>query len=189
MRNETSCARYTARLLVHALILFLLIPSAFAAVGRTPGSFAVSPTGAATYTISIWAPPGPGGVEPHLGLSYNSRNGNGSLGVGWAISGLSAITRCNRTYAQDGAPAPITLTSNDVFCLDGKRLRLTSGSYGQAGSTYQTEIADFSNVTAFGAAGNGPAYFIVKDRNGRSYQYGNGGNSQVLANGATSATA
>jgi RHS repeat-associated protein len=71
--------------------------------------------------------------------------------------------------------------------MDGKRLRLTSGTYGQAGSTYQTEIADFSNVTAYGTAGNGPAYWIVKDRNGRSYQYGNGGNSQVLATNSTTA--
>jgi len=42
-------------------------------------------------------------------------------------------------------------------------------------------------VTAYGTAGNGPAYFIVKDRNGRTYQYGNGGNSQVLANGTSTA--
>ncbi len=47
----------------------------------------------------------------------------------------------------------------DGYCLNGNRLRLTSGSYGVAGSTYQTEIADFSNVTMNGAAGNGPRVF------------------------------
>jgi RHS repeat-associated protein len=161
-----------------------LSESVWSAVGRTPGSFAVSPTGAATYTIPIWAPPGPAGMQPSIALTYNSQRGNSTLGVGWALSGLSSITRCNRTYAQDGAPAPIALSTADGLCLDGKRLRLTSGTYGQAGSTYQTEVADFSNVTAYGTAGNGPAYFTVKDRNGRSYQYGSGGYSQVVPSGS-----
>ncbi len=79
------------------------------------------------------------------------------------------------------------LVTNDGLCLDGQRLRLTSGTYGAAGSTYQTELANFKNVTAFGAAGNGPAYFVVKDRNGTSYQYGNGGGAQVLASGTSTA--
>ncbi len=44
--------------------------------GRTLGSFAVSQTGAGTYTIPIWAPPGPRGVQPRIALTYNSRSGN-----------------------------------------------------------------------------------------------------------------
>jgi len=79
------------------------------------------------------------------------------------------------------------------YCLDGKRLRLTSGTYGTAGSTYQTEVADFSNITANGTAGNGPAYFTVQGRDGLTYEYGytdsngNGANSQVLATGTSTA--
>src|SRR5438045_2494577 len=34
--------------------------------GRSPGSFAVSSFGAATYTIPIWSPPGPQGVQPSI---------------------------------------------------------------------------------------------------------------------------
>jgi hypothetical protein len=79
------------------------------------------------------------------------------------------------------------LATSDGYCLDGQRLRLTSGTYGTAGSTYQTEIANFKNVTAYGTAGNGPAYFIVQSPDGRTFQYGNGGNSQVLASGTTTA--
>ena len=101
--------------------------AAHAAVGRTPGAFAVSPAGAATYTIPIWTPPGPQGLQPNIALTYNSAQGSGYVGVGWSISGLSSIYRCNRTFAQDGASGPVTLTDNDVFCMDGKRLRLTSG--------------------------------------------------------------
>jgi hypothetical protein len=177
--------------------LVLLVGAAFTlpaagtttVAGRTAGSFAVSSTGAATYTIPIWAPPGPNGMQPHIALTYNSQQGNGIVGVGWYVSGLSSIYRCNLTYAQDAAPAPIGLVTSDGYCMDGQRLRLTGGTYGTAGSTYQTEVANFINVAAYGTAGNGPAYWIAKDRNGQSYTYGNGGNSQVLATGSTTAAA
>ena len=179
---------YVLATLLLALIYAALIASpAYAAAGRTPGTFAVSPSGASTYTIPIWAPPGPHSLQPNIALTYNSTQGNGYLGVGWSVSGLSSIYRCNQTYAQDGVPGSVTLTTRDVFCMDGKRLRLTAGTYGVAGSTYQTEVADFSNVTAYGAAGNGPAYFVVQGRDGRSYTYGNGGNSQVPAYGTSTA--
>ena len=157
------------------------------AAGRTKGSFAVSSMGAATYTIPIWAPPGPHGMTPHIALSYNSQGSNGYVGVGWGISGLSSIYRCNLTFAQDAAPAPVALVTGDGYCMDGQRLRLTAGTYGAAGSTYQTETANFVNVTAESSAGNGPAYFTAVDRNGVTYTYGNGGNSQVLASGSSTA--
>jgi hypothetical protein len=109
-------------------------------VGRTAGQFAVSPTGAATYSIPIWAAPGPKGLQPQIALVYNSQQGNGYLGVGWNLAGLSSIYRCNLTSAQDAAPAPVSLVTSDGYCLDGQRLRLTSasGTYGATGSTYQT---------------------------------------------------
>ena len=158
------------------------IAQATTAAGRTKGAFAVSPTtGAATYTIPIWAPPGPQGMQPNIALTYNSQQGNGPLGVGWGLSGLSSIYRCNLTFAQDAAPAPVALVTGDGYCMDGKRLRLTAGTYGTAGSTYQTEIADFSNVTASGTAGNGPAYFTIQGRDGLTYTYGNTTDSRVIA--------
>ncbi|MGB6449730.1 MAG: SpvB/TcaC N-terminal domain-containing protein, partial [Steroidobacteraceae bacterium] len=185
------------RILVSVVSVALLagagVAAAQSAVGRTKGTFAVSPTGAATYTIPIWAPRGPNGLQPSMALTYSSQQGIGYVGVGWSLSGLSSIYRCNQTYAQDAAPAPITLTMSDVYCLDGQRLRLTSGTYGEAGSTYQTEVANFANVTAYGSAGNGPAYFIVQTANGLTYQYGEnssgsgGNNSQVLASGTSTA--
>jgi hypothetical protein len=163
--------------------------------GRTAGHFGVSASGSAQYSIPIWAAPGPKGIQPQLALTYDSQLGVGPLGIGWSVAGLGAITRCNKTYAQDTTPAPVALATSDGYCLNGNRLRLTSGTYGAAGSTYQTEIADFSNVTANGAAGNGPAYFTVQRRDGLVYQYGftdsngNGAGSQVLASGSTTADA
>ena len=164
MKSSAGLRRAVAGLLLVALVAW---GSALEAqtVGRTPGTYAVSPTGAATYTIPIFSPPGPKGLQPHVALVYSSQRGNGYLGVGWSLAGLSSITRCNLTYAQDAAPAAITLTYADAFCLDGERLRLTSSenlsTYGQDGTTYQSEVADFASVTAHGAAGNGPAYLEV----------------------------
>lgn len=188
MRENLIWKRFAGALLAYTLILLGAVPSAQAAVGRTPGNFVVSQTGAATYTIPIWAPRGPGGVQPNLALVYNSQLGNSTLGVGWRLSGLSSIYRCPLTYAQDGTAGPIALSTTDGLCMDGKRLRLTSGTQGVAGSTYQTEIADFSNVAAVGVAGNGPASFSVRARNGWTYEYGNGGYSQVLATGTPTAS-
>jgi RHS repeat-associated protein len=173
--------------------LSLCAAAAFGAVGRTKGQFQVSPTGSAQYSIPIWAPPGPRGIQPKISLVYDSRSGIGPLGVGWSLGGLGAISRCNKTYAQDTTPAPVALATSDGYCINGNRLRLTSGTYGEAGSVYQTEIADFSQITAVGTAGNGPASFTVQGRNGLTYYYGltdangNGQHSQVLANGTSTA--
>ena len=153
--------------------------------GRTPGQFAVSAMGAATYQIPIWTPPGARGIEPKLALVYMSGGGDGAEGPGWSLSGLSSITRCGKTFVENGAPAPVTLTSTDDFCLDGNRLRVTSGTYGASGSQYQTEIANFSRVTASGTAGNGPSYFVVEGKDGLIYEYGNTADSKAYANGGT----
>jgi hypothetical protein len=65
-------------------------------VGRIDGRFAVTHDGAATYTLPLWTPPGRAGIEPDLALHFNSRAGNGALGIGWSLTStvLSSITRC-----------------------------------------------------------------------------------------------
>jgi RHS repeat-associated protein len=163
-------------------------------VGRTPGQFDVSRLGAAEYNIAIWAPPGPRGVQPQISVAYSSSASSGPLGIGWSLAGLGQITRCNKTFAQDSASGPVALVAADGYCINGSRLRLTSaaGTYGAAGSTYQTEIADFSNITANSSTGiTGIGYFMVQAVNGLTYyygytdSYGNGANSQALAKGTT----
>src|SRR3954465_7298047 len=81
--------------------------------GRSPGSFSVSELGAATYSIPIQVPPGVAGIEPRLTIAYNSQGGNGLLGVGWSLSGLSTVTRCPMTYAQDGVKGGVNFDWND----------------------------------------------------------------------------
>ena len=148
--------------------------------GRTSGNFEVSSSGAATYSIPIWTPPGPAGLTPAISLDYSSQGDNGLAGVGWNVSAAREISRCERTRHQDGNPGGIELSANDRFCIGGNRLRLISGTYGAANSVYYTEIADYSRITAYGTAGNGPAYFIVEAKSGLKYEYGATTSSRVL---------
>src|SRR5690242_20088779 len=166
-----------------AAVLLCLWVQAAAAVMTTPGQFAVSESGAATYTIPIQVPPGVAGVEPKLALTYNSQSGNGLLGVGWSLSGLSAVTRCAQTVAQDGAKGGVNFDANDRFCLDGQRLIVISGTYGADGTESRTERESFTRVISYGSAGSGPAWFKVWTKSGQLIEYGNTGDSRVEAQG------
>jgi YD repeat-containing protein len=147
--------------------------------GRTQGAFGVSSSGAATYTIPIWTPPGPNGVQPSIALTYSSQGGNGLAGVGWNLSAVSAIERCARTQHQDGYGAAVGLTTNDRLCIGGNRLRLSSGTYGASGAVYFTEFADYSRITAHSYSGGGE-YFVVEAKSGLKYEYGNSTSSRVV---------
>ena len=141
-------------------------------VGTLPGEFRVAESGAATYSIPLALPPGTAGVVPPLGLHYNSQRGNGLLGVGWSLDGLSAITRCRQTHGQDRNPTALTFTDTDRFCLDGQRLLLTSGTYGAPDSKYKTEIDQYLTVTAKRGSMGQPDYFEVVRKDGSVSTYG-----------------
>jgi hypothetical protein len=114
------------------------VPSGVA-MGRTPGSFTVTATGAASYSIPLWTPPGIAGLTPSLALMYSSNSGDGLYGVGWGIAGFSNITRCKKTLVQDGISASVLLTTDDRACLDGNKLRTFNGTpYSMAPRTGRT---------------------------------------------------
>jgi Salmonella virulence plasmid 65kDa B protein/FG-GAP-like repeat len=163
--------------------------------GKTPGQFGVSPSGAATYSIPIQVPPGIAGMQPKLSLEYNSQGGNGIMGMGWNLAGLSSITRCPQTKAQDGPNAigGIRYDWNDRYCMDGQRLILVDYPRGDSvtyesglGSRYRTEIESFSEITPIGVQGNGPASFTVRTKAGLSMEYGGTADSRIEAQGQTS---
>ncbi|MDP2369375.1 FG-GAP-like repeat-containing protein [Rhodoferax sp.] len=149
--------------------------------GTPPGQFGVSSGGSASYTIPISVPPGVAGMQPNLALSYNSQGGGGLLGMGWSLGGLSAITRCPRTMAQDGVRGSVSFDDNDRYCLDGQRLMLSSGSYGQANAEYRTEMESFSKIVSYSRAGNGAASFKVWTKGGQIMEYGNTADSRIEA--------
>jgi len=151
-------------------------------VGELSGEFSVNNLGAANYTVPLAIPPGTAGVEPKLAISYSSRGGNGLLGVGFSLDGLSTITRGGASLDQDGFIDGVDFDGNDRFLLDGQRLEIVAingtptndpACYGNDGSEYRTEIDSFSRVVAHGQAGNGPVWFEVWTKSGLIYEYGN----------------
>ena len=159
-------------------------------VGVTAGSFRVAESGSATYSVPILTAPASGGVAPQISLNYDSQSGNGEVGVGWSIGGVSAISLCPQTMEQDGISGSrgIRLDGNDRFCLDGQRLVVdpSSGEYGKNGTRYRTEIDSFARITSYGTAGNGPAWFKVERKDGSVVEYGNSADSRIEARGGAS---
>jgi len=196
MMDVTSAFWHFSQQPLRKLFLVTLIPFflvAFEAQAETPfygavsGSFATSPSGAATYTIPIDVPPGIAGLQPQLALTYNSQGGNGLLGMGWGLGGQSVINRCPATIVQDGFKGGINFDTNDRFCLDGQRLIPTGTDnialYG-SGTSYRTEIETFSKIIGYSTQGTGYAYFVVLTKSGQTIEYGYTSDSRIEANGS-----
>ena len=157
------------------MVLFYVIGLSASVVGTTKGEFAVN-QGTANYNLKIDVPPGVAGMEPKLSLNYSSSGGNGYMGIGWSIGGVSSITRCAQTKAVDGRNHKfgVKYDANDRFCLDGQRLINVKGSYGADGTEYRTEINNYSKIKQTGiySSNKGPNYFEVKTKSGLTYRYG-----------------
>jgi RHS repeat-associated protein len=142
-------------------------------------------SGGASYSISIAVPPGTNGISPSVSVNYYSMGGNGVLGQGWGIGGLSEITRTTRNMYFDNETNPIVMTNNDRFVLDGTRLISKSGNYGDPNATYGTESENFATITSKSAQGNGPEWFEVVTKDGIKMEYGNSPDSRQIGQFAT----
>jgi RHS repeat-associated protein len=151
-------------------------------VATTQGDLNVS-NGAANYSIPIELPPVVRDLKPNLSLNYNSRSGNGVMGVGWSLGGLSAITRCRTSFATEGAEAQKSnprYTIGDRLCLDGQKLVVASSTaaandatYWATGTEYKTELDNFAKIIAYGSSENGGhGYFKVWMKDGRILTFG-----------------
>ncbi|MBO7460235.1 MAG: hypothetical protein J6T53_04975, partial [Bacteroidales bacterium] len=89
--------------------------------------------GGAIYSIPLEIPNGVCNIQPEIGIIYNSQSGNGLLGYGWNISGISTITRTGSTLYHDGKMTAADFSSDDQFLLDGQRLILV----GSSGNNYE----------------------------------------------------
>ncbi len=146
--------------------------------GATPTSYGVSSSGAFQFSMPIVVPQGRNGVTPSMSLNFSSSQGAGALGVGWSVSGLSAISRCGKTVAIDGIRTGVQHSTADQYCLNGQRLILVAGSHGANGSEYRTEVDGFSKIVAYGAGstnvngGTAPTRWRVWAKSGAIYDYG-----------------
>lgn len=152
--------------------------------GALQARYATGQNGDAQYQIDIAVPPGIQGVQPALSLTYDSQAGNGILGVGWSLSGLSSIQRCKAIPAVDGRRGAITYTASDVYCLDGQRLIAVEGAQGAAGSVYRTELETWRRVVASSQlCGSAPCSFTVTNESGAVWTYGATAASRVAPTG------
>ena len=133
-------------------------------------------------------PEGIGGMQPNLSIVYNNQSGNGLLGWGWNLGGLSAITRVGQTEYHDGMVKGVSLDYHDRFALDGQRLMvLDNATYGSNGAEYRTEMDGMSKIVSYtetihsnngGSFGHGSydyeiiAHFKVYTIDGRILYYG-----------------
>lgn len=131
----------------------------------------VSTMGAATLNIPIVSASGHGAVSPQVAVAYSSQAGNGVVGYGFNISGLSVINRVPGDIYHDGLATRIVHGAADKFSIDGQRLILTSGSQGTAGATYKMESDPVSTVSV--KSGGYGLYFMVTTADGRTMTYGN----------------
>lgn len=158
----------------------LFSPPSYGQLGARPGVMVTS-RGAPAYDFQIDVPPGIAGVQPNVGLSYSGSTGakNGSLGVGWALSGQSHIARCPATKDTDGIRRDVTYGPNDKLCLDGQRLIQTdasgavlgSGAYDQA--KIASQIGDAKGLGVSQGDGTVREYRTETDGYVRIRAYGN----------------
>jgi len=189
MKMNLSCS---VKAMLICLLLPLLSTSIHAQTGfadEIPVSYDVTNTGAFVYSVPLRMPPGIKSLMPQLALTYNSQSGNGLLGVGWSLSGLSSISRMQKTLYHHSDIDQVRFTATDNYSLDGQPLYLeTSGA--NAGY-YMTWIKNYSRISAVGTAGNGPDHWVMESPNGLTYEFGNrvnnSSNSFFQASGRTEA--
>ncbi|MBP5642908.1 MAG: hypothetical protein J6X10_01560, partial [Bacteroidales bacterium] len=156
-------------------------------VGAIGGTVDVSALGGAVYSIPIEVLPGKDGMQPALSITYNSQAGNGLLGYGWSLSGLSSITRCGRTIYHDETNTSDAVDyDNDRCMLDGQRLISISNNdtlYGSNGCRYRTEIDNISRIISYGGSGQNPEKFKVWTKDGHIIEYGYTTDSKLVCSG------
>jgi RHS repeat-associated protein len=158
------------------------------AAGRTLGQGSVTADGMASYNIPLWVPPGRLGIQPELSLSYNSAGGNGPLGVGWTLNGFSQITRCRRTFVQDGEAREVRFldgADGDRYCLNGQRLVAVgtlpgmAGIYGGNETEYRLENDAHIKIVSYAPDEYGPTYFRAYLKDGRILTLGGTNDSNL----------
>lgn len=150
-------------------------------VGSINGEHGVGPNGEAQYQVSIDLPKGVNDMEPTLSLNYNSVAPNGVLGKGWNLSVSSVIMQTTKNWYFDKDSQSIKLDGSGKFQIDGERIFALNGGYGADGTVHGTELESYRQIISKGT-GSLPNYFIVKDKNGLTREYGVSNDSKILSN-------
>ncbi|MBN1669242.1 MAG: RHS repeat protein, partial [Anaerolineales bacterium] len=145
----------------------------------TLDSFQVSGfSGASSYQSTFWVPPGPGGLQPSLAVSYNSQIADATgwrsqaswLGLGWAL---------NNSYIQRNMAGSDYDLSDDVFQLviAGVAYALLPVADGNAPAEVQafhTDHESFLRIWAYkpGAESDTITSWLIWGADGTRYYFG-----------------
>ncbi|MCQ9638970.1 type IV secretion protein Rhs [Chryseobacterium sp. WG14] len=142
----------------------------------TKGDIEVTRAGQFQFSLPIDVPPGIKSVTPNINLVYTSESGNGMVGYGWSISGISAIKRIEKNIDNAEEVKGIQLSYSDYYSYNGQRLILKSGEYGRDGAEYVTEKYSNIKIKSVGAVSGqpwqGPEYWEVTFEDGSQALYG-----------------
>ncbi len=118
------------------------------------------PTGALTERIPILIPPGRNGLQPDIGLEYNSqRTEDGIVGYGWGLS-IPYIQRFNKTGSQDLYSSSATFSSS----IDGELVQVSTTT----AVTHRARV-DTGASNTYSFADN---TWTVYDKKGTRYLFG-----------------
>lgn len=142
-------------------------------VGTANANFSVSPMGGAVYNVAFDAPQGLPGMQPQVGISYNSQAGNGLVGFGCDLSGFSVITRGPRSIWHDCVASGTTYDKDDAFFLDGQRLIEQENVTGCDSAVYCLESNPYTRVVLYGrnATSQTSMWFQVATPDGTKSKY------------------
>jgi len=126
-------------------------------------------TGTGNFSVPITLPAGRLGLQPELAVTYSTGNGNGPLGLGWALS-LPGVAR----KTSNGVPRYDETTSNerpDTFVLSGAEdlVRVSGATRGRTRYRPRTEglFARIEHVSD-----GGSDYWEVRSKDGKVTNYG-----------------
>jgi hypothetical protein len=118
--------------------------------------------------IPIKIPQGTHGLQPELALEYDPNLGNGIVGVGWQLTGLSVVTRVNFGNG-------VNYDGKDTYSHSTLGVLVP-----QSDGTYRTKNESFSRLVPSGTCGDGPCSWVATDRSGVKFFYGTTSDSQLL---------
>ncbi|MDP3273682.1 MAG: SpvB/TcaC N-terminal domain-containing protein, partial [Deltaproteobacteria bacterium] len=131
--------------------------------------FIAAPTanasGSANVALPVLVPPGRQGLQPSVGLAYDSARGNGWLGVGWDL-GVSRV----EVDTRNGVPE-YTPSSEETYLLDGAQL-VAVDPPGANPRRYARRVESALDLIYRHGASKSDYWWDVRTRDGGRFVYG-----------------
>ena len=133
MKSTSMIANATTLL---ATALFSMAAYSSEIIENLTGELSIN-NGSPSYTLPISVPAGVNGIAPDLSVIYGKSSTATNMGSGFALQGVSSISRCSASIRKDGFFSGLEQSSNTRFCIGGSKLVAVDGASGGAGTEYR----------------------------------------------------